>query len=645
MTEENTPPLDGETLTFQAEVSRLLEIVVHSLYSDRQIFLRELISNASDACDKLRYESLTRPELLEGEADFQICLSVDKDAGTLTIADNGIGMNRQGLIDLLGTIAHSGTRAFAEALKAKASDSSVDLSLIGQFGVGFYSAFMVADQVDVFTRHAGETETWHWRSQGTGSYTISEAPEGPRGTRLVLHLRDDAQDFLDRGRLGAIVRQYSDHIAIPVVLLGTDENGEDAPKTLNEASALWLRPKDQITPDQYTAFYRHVSHAFDDPWLTLHFRAEGVLEYTALLFVPSDRPFDLFTPERKPHLKLYANRVFITDDCDALLPSYLRFVRGVVDSSDLSLNVSRELIQQDPRLGKVRSTLTRRLLDALAKRAKEDETGYLAFWKTFGSVLKEGIYEDFERKADVLKLARFTTTDSETPVSIDTVIGRMKDGQTALYYVTGDDAAVLAKGPQVEGFRARGVEVLLLTDPIDEFWVSAMREVDGKPLKSVGEAGKDLDALPVLDSGDKKAGGPQGTDPALDGATLDALIAALKVTLGERIADVRASSLLTDSPVVLVAREGSISPHLRKLLSRANQETELPDDRILEINPRHPVIRALAERSKTEPVPGDDVRETALLLLDQALILEGETLDDPAAFAKRLTWAISRTLV
>ncbi|MBE1237252.1 molecular chaperone HtpG [Phaeovibrio sulfidiphilus] len=643
MTEDTLQASGEETLAFQAEVSQLLDIVVHSLYSDRQIFLRELISNASDACDKLRYESLTRPELLGGDAEFRIALRVDTEAGTLAITDNGIGMNRQELIANLGTIAHSGTRAFGEILKTRKADESPDFSLIGQFGVGFYSAFMVAERVDVLTRHAGEDECWRWSSSGTGSYTVTEGSGYPRGTTIILHMREDAREFLEESRLRSIVRMYSDHIAIPVVFEGRDDEGKEASDTLNAANALWMRSKDTITPEQYTAFYRHVSHAYDDPWMTLHFRAEGVLEYSALLFVPTEAPFDLYTTERTPRLKLYVNRVFITDDCESLLPSYLRFVRGVVDSSDLSLNVSRELIQQDPRLRKVRSTLTRRLLDELGRRAREDEAGYLGFWNTFGPILKEGIYEDFERKDEILKLARFRTTAGSEPVSIETVIGRMREGQKAVYYLTGDGADTLSRSPQVEGFRARGVEVLLLTDPIDEFWVAAMREVEGTPLRSVGEAGSDLDALPLVGGADEAEAAPE-TGAGVDGSARDHLVAALRTVLEDRVADVRVSSLLTDSPVVLVPKEGSISPHLRKLLARANQDSVLPDERVLEINPRHPVIRALSERLEKEPVPGEDVTETALLLYDQALILEGEAPADPIAFARRLTQALTKGL-
>ncbi|MCF8482316.1 MAG: molecular chaperone HtpG [Rhodospirillum sp.] len=630
-----------ETLSFQAEVSKLLDIVVHSLYSDRRIFLRELISNASDACDKLRYEGLTQPALLEGDGEFRIHLSVDPDAGTMTIADNGIGMDRQDLIDNLGTIARSGTQAFSEALKAQ-TEKKGDVSLIGQFGVGFYSAFMVADRVSVATRKAGETEGWNWVSDGKGAFTIEETADVSRGASITLHMREDAKEFLEEFKLRSIVKTYSDHIAIPVDFIASPREGEEAkePERLNEASALWTRPRDQITPEQYTEFYHHVSHGFDEPWHTLHYRAEGVLEYTGLLFVPGQKPFDLFTPERKPRVKLYVNRVFITDDCEELLPSYLRFVRGIVDSSDLPLNVSREMLQDDPRLRKIKGGLTKRLLDDLAKRARDDEEDYLTFWENFGAVLKEGIYEDFERKDDLVKMARFRTTASDKPVSLETVVGRMKEGQTALYYVTGDDASALARSPQVEGFVARGIEVLLLTDPIDEFWVGAVPNVMDKPLKSVAQGGGDLDALPLQDDA-KEAESKAESTPAEEGK-IDGLIARLKVALGDAVADVMVSKRLTGSPVCLVAQDGAMSLHLQKLLRQANQDSPLPSDRVLEINTRHAVIKALAERAAGD---GEGVDDAAHLLLDQARILEGELPSDPVTFAKRLTDAMAKGLV
>ncbi len=638
--------MSEETLSFQAEVSKLLDIVVHSLYSDRQIFLRELISNASDACDKLRYEALTHPTLLEGDGDFKITITVDKDAGTLTIADNGIGMNRDDLVENLGTIARSGTQTFMNAVKSQAKTG--DVSLIGQFGVGFYSAFMVATKVRVVTRRAGETQGWQWISEGTGEYTIAEAEDALRGASITLHLRDDAKEFLEPYRLRNIIKTYSDHIAIPVGLIvpkdeskkadGTDgDEGAAEPERVNEASALWTRPRDQITVEQYTEFYRHVSHGMDEPWHTLHFKAEGMLEYTGLLFVPGAKPFDLFTPERKTRVKLYVNRVFITDDCDELLPAWLRFVQGVVDSSDLPLNVSRELLQNDPRLRKIKSGLTKRLVDELGKRARDDEEAYLAFWANFGAVLKEGIYEDFERKTDLLKLTRFRTTRGETPVSLESYKERMVEGQKAIYFVTGDDAGALARSPQVEGFVARGIEVLLLTDPIDEFWPNAVSEFDGTPLTSVMQAGKDLDDIPLKDGDDGDAEKPQ---PASEDR-IDSLIGALKGSLGDTVKDVRVSNRLTDSPVCLVVEDGAMSLHLERMLRQANQGGGYTSPRVLEINPRHRLIKALAEQAAASPTDAA-LADAAYLLLDQARILEGEAPTDPVAFAQRMTSMMGR---
>ncbi|HAP98901.1 MAG TPA: molecular chaperone HtpG, partial [Rhodospirillum rubrum] len=505
---------------------------------------------------------------------------------------------------------------------------------IGQFGVGFYSAFMVADKVEVVTRRAGEAQGWRWSSDGKGSFSVSEVEGAGRGAAITLHLREDARDFLDEHRLREIVKTYSDHIAIPVDYAGK----EGEPERLNEASALWTRPRDQITDEQYAEFYHHVAHGFETPWHTLHYRAEGKLEYTALLFVPGQQPFDLFTQDRKPRVKLYVNRVFITDDCEELLPSYLRFVRGVVDSSDLPLNVSREMLQDDPRLRKIKGGLTKRLIDDLAKRARDDESAYLTFWENFGAVLKEGIYEDFERKEDLVALARFRTTASDTPVSLETVIGRMKEGQSALYYITGDDATALARSPQVEGFVARGVEVLLLTDPIDEFWVSAVPKVGDTALKAVAQGSADLERLALID-------GKQPPDDAehapAETAKMDALIAAMKAALGTAVADVRVSARLTDSPVCLVAKEGAMSLHLQKLLRQANQGSELSGDRVLEINPRHALVKTLAERAAT----GGSVDEAALLLMDQARILEGEAPADAIAFARRLTEVMGKGLI
>lgn len=614
--------MSAETLTFQAEVAKLLDIVVNALYSQREIFLRELISNASDACDKLRYAALTEPALIAGDADLRITLRLDKDAKTLTIADNGIGMDRDDLINNLGTIARSGT---AEFLKGLGGDARKDVSQIGQFGVGFYSAFMVASQVEVHTRKAGSEHGWCWSSDGKGGFTITEDAGAARGARIVLHLKDDAAEFLDVWRLRQVVKTYSDHIGLPVVLLGgEDGTGED--ETLNQASALWTRSRSEVTEEQYKEFYHHVGHAYDDPWLTVHYRAEGAIEYTGLLFIPTQKPFDLFQPDRKQHVKLYVNRVFITDDCDGLLPPYLRFVRGVVDSADLPLNVSREMLQHNPVLAKIKTGLVKRILSDLKKKA-EDADAYAGFWGTFGPVLKEGLYEDFDRRDDLLALARFHSTHGDGLVSLEDYVSRMKDGQDAIYFITGDSVAALRKSPQLEGYLAKGVEVLLLTDPIDEFWTGHGLRWKEKAFESVAQGAAKLDAIKAEEQADKPEQAPADQT--------DALIALLKGTLGERVKDVRVSSRLTASACCLVADEGQMSIHLERLL-RQHQGQEAAPARVLEINAGHATIKALAARAAAETTSAA-LEDMAFLLFDQARIVEGEAPSDPVEFAARLS--------
>ncbi|HSV28432.1 MAG TPA: molecular chaperone HtpG [Candidatus Omnitrophota bacterium] len=619
--------MSEEKREFQAEVAKLLDIVVHSLYSNKEIFLRELVSNASDACDKLRYAALTQPELTAGDADFRIRITPDKAARTLTIADNGIGMNKADLIANLGTIAKSGT---AEFIKQLSGDAKKDTNLIGQFGVGFYSAYMVADRVTVVTRKAGDAEGWRWESDGKGAFTVAEDAGAQRGAALTLHLKEGEDEFLEPHTLRRIVKTYSDHIAIPVVLV---EDGKD--ETINSASALWTRSKSEITAEQYKEFYHHVAHAFDEPWLTLHYKAEGAIEYTGLLYVPSQKPFDIFHPDRKQHLKLYVKRVFITDDCSELLPPYLRFVRGVVDSQDLPLNISREMLQHNPVLAKIRAGLVKRVLSELKKKADDAPDDFVTFWETFGPVLKEGIYEDFERKDDIVALSRFRTTAGDGWATLDQVVERMKDGQDALYYITGDDVAALSRSPQLEGFKAKGIEVLLLTDPIDEFWIPAVGEYKGKRLRAVTEAGIDLSAV----KGEDKPG--EDKPEAAPVEDMDTLIAALKLALGERVRDVKASDRLTESPVCLVAETGQMSIHLEKLL-RAHKQLDSEASRILEINPRHGLIKGMADRVKASGREAID--DMAHLLLDQARILEGEPPADPTAFARRLAGVMEKGL-
>lgn len=623
--------MTDQTMHFQSDVARLLHIVTHALYSQKEIFLRELISNASDACDKLRFAAQTEADLWAGDTDLKVILTPDKAARTLTIADNGIGMSRDELVANLGTIARSGTGEFAAKLSG---DAAKDMALIGQFGVGFYSAFMVATKVEVVSRKAGETEAWRWASDGSGQFTIGEAEKTGRGTTIILHLREGEDEFLETTRLSHIVRTYSDHIALPVVLQVQDEGGGKS-ETLNSASALWARPKSEITEEQYQNFYHHVSHAFDDPWLTLHARAEGKLDYTLLLFIPSSRPHDLFDPARKALLKLYVRRVFITDRCDELVPAWLRFLRGVVDSADLPLNVSREMLQHNPVLARIRQAITRRVLAELEKKAGKDAEAYNAFWEAFGAVLKEGIYEDPEHRETILKLARFRSSQRDGWVSFDDYIAAMKDGQTAIYVINGDQRDQLKRSPQLEGFRAKGVEVLLLTDPVDDFWLSVVRDFAGKPVKSASRAGADLDAIAATADEKKSEDKP-------DDAALGTLIAALKQILGDAVKDVRESKRLTDSAVCLSAAEGDMDLHLERLL-RQHQKLEQISARILEINPAHPLIRALTARAQ-QPGAVDALTDAAQLLLDQARLVEGEAPADPLLFAQRLARVMEKGL-
>jgi len=617
-----------EKLTFQAEVSKLLHIVTHSLYSNKEIFLRELISNASDACDKLRYEAQTDSSLLDGDGDFKITLEVNKDAKTLTIADNGIGMDHDDLIANLGTIAKSGTEAF---LKAAEENGKADVNLIGQFGVGFYSSFMVAQEVNVTSRKAGQDKAWRWTSAGQGEYIIADAERDGHGTTIELKMLDDQTEFLEDNRLRHIVTTYSDHIDIPIVLKGEED------QTLNSASAIWTRSKSDISEDQYKEFYHHVAHAFDDPWLTLHNRVEGMIEYTNLLFIPGSRPMDLFTPERKNHLKLYVNRVFITDDCDEVLPQYLRFVRGVVDSGDLPLNVSREMLQHNPVLAKIKSGLTKKILGELKKKAEKDAEGYATFWENFGAVMKEGIYEDFAHKQDCLALARFKSSHGEDWVSLAEYVERMKDGQDQIFYISGDDLDALKKSPQLEGFKAKGVEVLFMTDPIDEFWIPAVGEYEEKKIQSITKGGADLSKI--------KKDGESEEDKAEDTADkdgVDRLCAAFKVVLGDGVQEVRATDRLTDSAVCLVASDSAMDRNLQRMLKQHGQA--VPDEApIMEINPSHSLIKKLVDLSADGT--NQTIDDAAHLLLDQARIIEGETVPDMTAFARRMTSAMEKGLV
>jgi len=621
-----------ETLPFQAEVSRLIDIVANALYAKREVFLRELVSNASDACDRLRYAALTEPELLQDDPELAVRLEPDAAAATLTVTDNGIGMNREDLVANLGTIARSGTARFLEQLGEKKGE----VDLIGQFGVGFYSAFMVAERVVVETRRAGDSHGWRWESDGRSGFTLAESDDAPaRGTRVVLHLKEDAKEFLEPHRLRQIVKTYSDHLAVPVRL-----QGEGEPERLNAEGALWTRPKSEVSEEQYREFYHHVAHAFDEPWATLHFKAEGMLEYAGLLFVPQSAPWDLFDPQRRHGVKLYVKRVFIAEGVESLVPSYLRFLRGVIDSEDLPLNVSRETLQHSPLLGRIKSALVKRVLGELESRAEKDAADYECFWETFGAVLKEGLYEDGGQREALLKLARFRSTKAEGWTDLAGYLERMRPGQEKIYVITGDELEALRRSPQLEGFAAKGVEVLLLTDPIDEFWLPAVGAFEGKEFQSVTRAGADLDSIEPADADQ----GPAETGEALEDGELATLVAWLKTALGEAVKDVRASKRLTSSPVCLTADEGDMDLHLARLLRHSKRgPAEAP--RVLEINPRHALIRRLSEQVKgSGNGTGDALQEAAQLLLDQARILEGEPPLDPAAFARRLSTFVERGL-
>ncbi|RXG84384.1 molecular chaperone HtpG [Bradyrhizobium zhanjiangense] len=606
------------TQPFQAEVSELLHLMVHSVYSETDIFLRELISNASDACDKLRYEAIASPDLLgEGDA-LRIRIIPNKSAGTLTIADNGIGMERQELIDHLGTIARSGTKAFVSKLK-EAKDG---LGLIGQFGVGFYSAFMVAEKIDVVSRRAGESDVWTWTSSGGSGFEIARASDEDaarvtRGTEIVLHLKDDAKKYLETYEIERIVGAYSDNILFPIELVP----GEGEPRQINSASALWQRSKSELTADDYKKAYQQIASAFDDPAMTLHYRAEGRYSYAVLLFAPSTKPFDLFEPNRKGRVKLYVRRVFITDDAD-LLPGYLRFIRGVIDSEDLPLNISREMLQNNPQLAQIRKAVATRVVSELESLADKDAENFAKIWDAFGAVLKEGIYEDFERREKLLALSRFTTTSGEKR-SLRQVIADFKPNQTEIYYLVGDSIERLKSNPRLEAATARGIEVLLLSDPVDAFWTSMPSEFDGKPLKSLSQGDLNLDLIPRLDDKDEA----KKDEPEADEA---ATIAVIKAALGERVSDVKASTRLTSSASCLVADSQGPSRELERILAQQNRGMKTKP--ILEINLRHPLVTAITKAQ----AGSKDVDDLSLLLLEQAQILDGELPEDPAAFAARL---------
>ena len=621
--------MTAESHVFEADVARLLHMMVHSVYSDKDVFLRELISNAADACEKLRYEAIAQPGLLANDPDSRILLTLDADGSKLVVEDNGIGMSRDEMIEALGTIARSGTRAFMERIEANKQGEGAQL--IGQFGVGFYSCFMVADRVDVVSRRAGAEDAWLWSSDGKGGYSVapvdvSEAPA--RGTRITLHLMEDAKSYASRWSVERIVKEQSGHVPVPIKI--AEKPGEEATQ-LTDGTALWTKSKNDITAEEYTDFYRGVSGQYDEPALTVHFRAEGRHEYSALAFVPGSQPFDLFDPDRKGRMKLYVKRVFITDEAE-LLPRYLRFVRGLVDTSDLPLNVSREMIQESPILTAIRKGVTNRIITAIEKQAESDHDAFLKIWENFGSLIKEGIYEDFERRSQLLALSRFrTTTSGDGYRSLADYIKDAKEGQQSIYYLVGGSLEQLKASPQLEGFRARGIEVLLLTDSVDSFWVTNAPEFEGKSFKSITQGSADLAQFKKQDE-DK----PESESAP---AEVQAFLDYAKQKLADEVSDVRASDRLIESAVCLVASEQGYDRQLEKILQGAGrlQSGAKP---ILEINMDHPVVKAIAAKADS-PALRDDA---AFLLLDQARVLDGDKPADPRAFAERLARLMEKAL-
>ncbi|UYK83478.1 molecular chaperone HtpG [Xanthomonas sacchari] len=618
-----------ETLGFQTEVKQLLQLMIHSLYSNKEIFLRELISNASDAADKLRFEALVKPELLDGDAQLRIRIGFDKEAGTVTIDDNGIGMSREEIVAHLGTIAKSGTSEF---LKHLSGDQKKDSHLIGQFGVGFYSAFIVADQVDVYSRRAGlpASEGVHWSSRGEGEFEVATIEKAERGTRIVLHLKADEKDFADGWKLRGIVRKYSDHIALPIEFhkehYGEDKDKPESPEweTVNRASALWTRPRTEIKDEEYQELYKHIAHDHENPVAWSHNKVEGKLEYTSLLYVPGRAPFDLYQRDASRGLKLYVQRVFIMDQAEQFLPLYLRFIKGIVDSSDLPLNVSREILQSGPVIDSMKSALTKRALDMLEKLAKDDAERYQGVWKNFGQVLKEGPAEDFGNREKIAGLLRFASThgsDGAQTVSLADYVARMQEGQDKLYYLTGESYAQIKDSPHLEVFRKKGIEVLLLTDRIDEWLMSYLTEFDGKSFVDVARG--DLD-LGKLDSEEEK----QAKEEAAKAK--QGLVERIQNVLKDEVSEVRVSHRLTDSPAILAIGQGDLGLQMRQILEASGQK--LPESKpVFEFNPAHPLIEKLDAEAD-----GERFVDLAKVLFDQAALAAGDSLKDPAAYVRRL---------
>ena len=620
---------------FEADTGKILDIVIHSLYSNKEIFLRELVSNASDAIDKLRYLSVSDKKLSDLTDAFAVTIAADKKAKTLTISDNGIGMDKDEVIASLGTIARSGTKSFLEALgsqkdkkaKGKDSDNAADVSLIGQFGVGFYSAFMVADKVEVLTRKAGSNNATLWSSDGRTGYDIEAAEKAEHGTIITLHMKKDAAEFLEQVRIGHVIKTYADHISYPVNF----RDGDDSTQ-LNSGSALWTRPKSDITDEDYESFFADMGAGYGKPLVTLHNVSEGTVSFTNLLCIPQMRPYDLFDPARKPKVKLYINRVYITDDCDALIPAWLRFVRGIVDTADIDLNVSRELLQHNKTLDRIGKAVVRRILSELKKMHDKKPEDYDALWSQFGVVLKEGMYEDADNREKLLAISRFHSSEMDGLTGLSDYVSRMKEGQDEIYYLSADTITSAEMSPHLEGFKARGIEVLYFTDPVDEFWLPLVPEFEGKSFASITKGGVDIDKFEASDDANTD-------DEAPD---VDGLIAAMKEALGSSVADIRISKTLTDSPACLVADEGGMDIQMQRLM-KAHDPNFQDQPRILEVNPKHALVQGL-NKLVTTGTDGALVNDAAFMMFEQSLILEGKPPQDVAAFSQRMTRLMTRGL-
>jgi|TARA_B100000780_G_scaffold278207_1_gene250994 molecular chaperone HtpG len=624
----------SEKLEFQTEVSQLLKLMINSVYSEKEVFVRELVSNASDACDKLRYLATTKEKLLQSDPDLKIQIEIDKKESLITITDNGIGMDRDDLVNNLGTIARSGTAQFI-----KEATETKDLSLIGQFGVGFYSAFMVASDLKVITRKAGDKKIWIWKSDGESNFTIEESDDlellnSNRGTKVILSITKEGKEYLEKIRIEEIIRKYSDHISIPIFVRDIKDKVDEKPEAINSALALWTRPKNKITKEQYKEFYNHVGQMYDDPWLTSHYKAEGQIEYTVLNFIPSTKPFDLYDPARENRLKLYVKKVFITDNCPELIPPYLRFLRGVIDSEDLPLNISREMLQNNPVVKKIRNALVRRTIGDLKKKLANDRSAYEEFWSNFGPVIKEGIYEDAEKKDTLLEIALFKNSNSTKLITLDEYIETMGKKQKDIYFITGDKYDNVINNPSLEGYKSRGVNVLILDDAVDSFWTSSTPNYKEKNIKSVTKGVDDLDSISKKKTDDKDKKEDKSLEP---------LIILLKDKLKDKVKDVRTSSRLTESPVCLVVDESAMDPQLEKILQQHNQLQQGASLKILEINPDHKLIKKLAKMSKDKASIGD-IENIGILLYEQSMILDGEKPSDPVSFSKKLIDTISASI-